>query len=83
MATNFKGVDKVTWVRIIALAILLINQVSVSFFEFKVIPFEDDQIYEGVSLVLTIIVTIWATWKNNSFTTEAQMVDNQLKRLKK
>lgn len=80
---NFKGVDRITWVRIIALFILLMNQISVSFFGFKVIPFEDDQIYEGVSLVLTVLVTIWATWKNNSFTTEAQMVDKQLKGLKK
>lgn len=79
---NFKGVDKLTWTRIIALFILLINQISISFFDFKVIPFEDDQIYEGVSLLLTVLITIWTTWKNNSFTTEAQITDKQLKKLK-
>lgn len=80
---NLKDVDKLTWVRIVSLLVILINLVSVSLFDFKLLPFTDDQIYEGVSIILTIIVTVWATWKNNSFTDEAQIVDVRLKELKK
>lgn len=76
---NLKGVDKATWTRIISLFLVLANQISVSIFDFKIIPFGDDEINEGVSIGLSIAVTFWATWKNNSFTTKAQEADKQLK----
>lgn len=72
---NIKGVDKSVWVRVIALFLVLANQISVSFFEFKLLPFADEEIYEGVSIVVTALVTIWTSWKNNSFTEEAQIAD--------
>ena len=76
---NLKGVTKDTWVRIIALFLVLINQISISFFSFELIPFGDDQIYEGVSVVVTVVVVIWSAWKNNSFTKKAQEADKVLK----
>lgn len=33
-------------------------------------------IYEGVSGVVTVVVSVWATWKNNSFTKPAITADN-------
>lgn len=33
-------------------------------------------IYEGVSAVVTVVTTVWATWKNNSFTQPAITADN-------
>lgn len=80
---NFKGVDKSTWARIITLILVLVNQISVSLFDFQLLPYADEQIYEGVSVVLSVVVTIWASWKNNSFTYEAQEADKLLKSLKK
>lgn len=76
---NFKNVEKSVWVRVIALFLVLSNQISVSFFEFKLLPFADEEIYEGVSIVVTALVTIWTSWKNNSFTEEAQIADEFIK----
>ena len=80
---NWKGVDKTTWVRIISLLVLLVNQFSVSLFNHQLVPFTDEQVYEGVSTLLTGIVVFWASWKNNSFTKEAQQADKYLEMIKK
>lgn len=79
---NFKNVARGTWVRIISLLLVLVNLISVSVFDFKLLPFEEESINEGVSIVLTIVVTVWTTWKNNAFTKEAQMADQYLERIK-
>lgn len=76
---NIKNVDKSVWVRIIALFLVLINQISVSFFDFQLIPYADEQIYEAVSIVVTTAIAFWTAWKNNSFTQEAQLADEYLK----
>ena len=75
---NLSGITTATWVRIIGLAIILINQVSVSIFDFQLLPFGDAAIYEGVSTVLTIVMSAVAGWKNNSITPEAQEADRVL-----
>lgn len=80
---NFKGVDRATWVRIIVLFLMLSNLVSVSLFNFQLIPFSDEEVYETVSTVLTVLVTFWTAWSNNSFTKEAQRADKYLEGLKK
>lgn len=82
MKLNFKGVEKSVWVRIIVLLMVLVNQMSVSLLSFTLIPFSDAEIYEGVSVLLTILVTIWTSWKDNPITKEAQMSNSYLKRLK-
>mgnify|MGYP001091642011 CR=1 FL=1 len=80
---NLKGVTKDTWARTIALFLVLINQISIGFFNHQLIPFAEEQIYEGVSTILTIIIAIWTSWKNNSFTAFAQEADLILKEKKK
>lgn len=79
---NLRGVSVDTWVRIIALFVILSNQVSISFFSFQLVPFTDEQVYEEVSTISTIVVTVWAAWKNNSFTKKAQEADKTLKEVK-
>lgn len=79
MNFNFKGVSKATWTRIIALILVLANQIAVSFFDAQLLPFEDAEIYEGVSVLVTVIISILAGWKNNSITQEAQEADRVLK----
>ena len=76
---NFKSVTPSTWVRIITLTLVLINQLAVTFTNVQLIPFEDEQIYESLSMVATFIVSIITAWKNNSFTVEAQTADVVLK----
>ncbi len=77
-----KNITKATWTRIIVLFLVLINQISISFFEFEILPFGESQIYEGVSVVLTVIAAIWTAWKNNSITDEAKRADEYLKDLR-
>lgn len=76
---NFAAVPVATWVRIIGLFIILANQVSISIFKFQLLPFADEEIYEGVSTVLTLLMSVYAGWKNNSVTERAQYADNIMK----
>lgn len=76
---NLKGISKATWVRILGLLIILVNQVATSVFDAQLLPFDDAEIYEGLSTVLTLLVSIYAAWKNNSITEEAQYADSVLK----
>ncbi|GIN71116.1 hypothetical protein J14TS2_15910 [Bacillus sp. J14TS2] len=82
MKNTAKNITKATWTRIIVLFLVLINQVSISFFEFEILPFDESNIYEGVSVVLTVGVTIWTAWKNNSITDEAKQADEYLNDLR-
>lgn len=79
---NLKNVTKGTWVRIITLFLVLVNLISTYIFGYVLLPFPEESLNEGVSVLLTVIVTIWTTWKNNSFTKEAQEADKYLKQAK-
>lgn len=68
-------INKGTIARTIAVICVLINQFLVIFGKEK-LPFTEDEIYQGVSMVLSIIATLWAWWKNNSFTESAITADN-------
>lgn len=68
--------------RLVVLVVLLINQALVVF-GWDPLPFNEEQIYEGVSTVATIAATIWVWWKNNSVTEEAQVSDRILKDAKR
>lgn len=69
--------EKGTIIRTIVLVIALINQILTSTGH-AVIPVNEEEI----SIVITAIAAIWAWWKNNSFTKNAQEADKYLKRLK-
>ena len=68
-------------VRLVVLAVLLLNQ-SLVVMGWNPLPFSEDEIYEGVSSVATVIMALYAWWKNNSITKEAQQADEYLKELK-
>jgi SPP1 family holin len=46
------------------------------------IPVSDEQITELITLVITIGASLWAWWKNNSFTKCAIEADEVLNKLK-
>ena len=56
-----------TLIRTIILFIALLNQVLV-ITGHSVLPFSDAEIEQGVSMLVTVIASVWAWWKNNSFT---------------
>ena len=76
------SIKKETIIRTVVLALALINQVLTAF-GVSVIPIGDDQITELLSLVFTIGASVWAWWKNNSFTKNAIEADKVLDQLKK
>lgn len=73
--------NKDTVIRTVVLALALINQVLESTGH-SVIPISDDQVTEIISLAFTICASVWAWWKNNSFSTSAKEADRFLKALK-
>lgn len=72
---------KETWVRTAVLILTLINQILIVC-EKNPLPFGEEQIYEGLSMLLTAFVSLWNWWKNNSFTEEAVQADVYLKKMK-
>ncbi len=70
-----------TIVRTIVLALALINQILTSTGR-SVIPVSDEEISELITLAVTIGASVWAWWKNNSFTKPAIKADEVLKDLK-
>lgn len=63
-----------TVVRTVVLAIALINQV-ISSLGFIALEVDEQAIYSFISLLFTGIASLWAWWKNNSFTKAARAAD--------
>lgn len=80
MNLNLKDVSKDTWARTIFLFLSLANQLLAVFGK-DTLEFTEDEIYQGVSILATIISTVMAWWKNNSFSQTAQAADVVLKNL--
>lgn len=70
-----------TIIRTIVLMLALINQILTSTGH-SVIPITDDQITELVTLCITVGASVWAWWKNNSFTKNALRADDVLQGMK-
>ena len=68
---------KDTIIRTVVLAVALINQVLTVFGK-NPLPFSDEAIYEALSLAATAGASLWAWWKNNSFTSQAVEADRYL-----
>ena len=71
-----------TIVRTIILIVALVNQILTSTGH-AVIPVSDEEITQVITLVITIGASVWAWWKNNSFTQNAIKADQILEDLKR
>lgn len=76
-----KNVSKETILRTAVMLIALINQI-LTMFGINPLPFSNEQIYNILSAAATVVTTLWAWWKNNSFTKNAIEADKYLKKLK-
>lgn len=65
-----KNVSKDTIIRTIVTFVALVNSVLTMIGK-NAIPFSDDEVYLFFSTLLTVFSTVWAWWKNNSFTSSA------------
>lgn len=59
-----------TIVRTIVLVLALANQV-LAIAGKEAFPVTEDQVYQVVTLTVTIAASVWSWWKNNSFTEAA------------
>ena len=74
---NLKGVTVQTWASSIVLLLALVSQLCVILGK-RSEAIDVDQWQEYVTYALTVISSIWAWWKNNSFTDKAQNADKLL-----
>lgn len=63
--------------RTVFLALALVNSLLTAFGK-NPLPFSDEELYAGVSSVVTVIASLLAWWNNNSFTKEALKADKYL-----
>ena len=68
-------------VRLVVLLILITNQGLISF-GYNPLPFSEEQIYEGVSSIALAASAIYAWWKHNNITKEAEEAQVVLERKK-
>ena len=73
-------VKKDTIIRTIVLIVALINQ-ALTLSGKNPLPIEDEQVVEILSYVFTLGASLWAWWKNNSFTKNAIKADEVLSKL--
>ena len=76
-----KKVSSETIIRTIVLAVTLINQV-LTMLGYNPLPFAEDELYALLTTAATVAATLWAWWKNNSFTRNAIKADEYLVKLK-
>ena len=68
---------KETVIRTVVLVIALLNHILTACGK-NPLPFSDEGIYEGISMVAAVGTALWAWWKNNSFSAEAVEADRYL-----
>lgn len=76
MKEMLKKIDN-KWVRVAALVIVVGNIIA-TMFGYPLLPFSNEDIVAGVSLVALIGSEIWNHWKNNNWTPEAKQAQNYL-----
>lgn len=59
-----------TIARTIALFVMLLNTI-LSAIGLNPLPYSDTEVFEGLSTVVTVIVALWAWWKDNDITQTA------------
>lgn len=75
-------VKKDTIVRTAVLGLALTNQI-LSATGHNMIPLSDEQVTEFITVGFTVVTSLWAWWKNNSFTQKALKADSFLNVMRK
>lgn len=70
-----------TIIRTIVLALALINSILLACGA-NPLPFSEEEMYEIVSGIATVVASLWAWWENNSFTKAAIKADEEYDRIK-
>jgi SPP1 family holin len=78
---SLSGVKPETVIRTAVLAVTILNQILTAAGK-NPLPFSDTELYEHFSLAASALSSLWAWWKNNSFTSEAQAADDYLESIR-
>lgn len=70
-----------TIIRTIVLILALLNQ-SLVLAGMSPLPFDDAELENAVTIIFTVLASLWSWWKNNSVTKNAKEADKYLKELK-
>lgn len=70
-----------TIIRTIVLVLALANQV-LAIYGKEALPITEDEVYQAITLIVTIATSLWAWWKNNSFTQPAIKADVYMEQLR-
>ena len=76
-----KKIPTETIIRAIVLFVTLVNTILTMSGKNPLL-FAEDELYAWLSAAATVAATLWAWWKNNSFTPEAIQADKYLAELK-
>lgn len=76
-----KKISVETIIRTVVLAFVLINQ-TLTMLGKNPLPYSEESVYEFFTAAATVIASLWAWWKNNSFTKEAIAADEYMNALK-
>ena len=74
-----RKIEMGTLARTAVLAFALMNQ-TLAISGFHPLPFTEEEFGQAVSMLLTAGASVWAWWKNNSFTQAAIKADERLKK---
>lgn len=69
------------WARLAVLILVGVNSVGM-IYDMQLLPFSNQELAAGVSVVAMVISELWNHWKNNSYTEKAQHADAYLKSIK-
>lgn len=70
-----------TLVRLIVMILVGVNSIAM-LYGYQLIPFTDEEIATGISVVALVISEIWNHYKNNNYTPEAKKVQGKLDEMK-
>ena len=76
-----KAIPTETIIRAIVLFVTLVNTILTMSGK-NPLPFAEDELYTWLSAAATVAATLWAWWKNNSFTSAAITADEYMAELK-
>ena len=71
-------IDKGTIIRTVLMIVALINTI-LTLTGKNPLPYSSEEIEAAVTVILQVVATLWAWWKNNSFTLAARIGDETMR----
>lgn len=75
----YTPVKRETIIRTIILVLAILNNI-LTLLDKNPFPYTAEEIENAIAIISTVAATIWAWWKNNSFTLPARLGDQEMER---